>query len=111
MVSLKRPASGIKAPSGPKPTTQSDTDDSSSVADDQRKTKATGGQRRKPSGTQWSSKKPAPRSRYNTTNADVDGNAIDEEDEDEDDNDRNDGNGPVVNNDEEENDNPGNNTE
>lgn len=110
MVRLKKPASDIRALSRAKPATQSDTDDPSSVADDQRKTKATGGQRRGTSGTQRSSKKPAPQPRHNMTDEDVDGDGIDEEDDGEDNNDRNDGNDPVEDNDEE-NDNPGNNTE
>lgn len=109
MVRLKKPASGIKALSRAKPATQSDTDDSSSVADDQRKTKATGGQRRKPSDTQRSSKKPAPRPRPKTTNENGDSDAIDEEDGGEGNNDRNDDNNPAEANYHEHNGNPGTN--
>ncbi|GAB7323751.1 hypothetical protein MBLNU13_g07212t2 [Cladosporium sp. NU13] len=84
----------------------SDTDDSPSVADYQRETKATGGQRRKPTDTQRSSKKPAPRPRHNTTNADIDDNASD----DETDNNVEENDNPG-DNDDEENDNPGTNDE
>lgn len=107
MVREKKAASAIKAPSRAKPTTQSDTDDPPSFTDNQRKSKATGGQRRKPSGTQRSLKKPAPRSRHNTTDRDVNGDGTDEEGDGEENNNRNDGNDPVEANHLEENDNPG----
>jgi hypothetical protein len=107
MVRAKKAASGIKAPSRAKPTIQSDTDDSRSVSDDRRKTKASASQDREASGSQRQSKKPAPRPRQVTTEADVDGDAIEEgkeeEEEDEDNNDGNDSNDPVEDNDDQEN--------
>ena len=111
MVREKKAASAIKAPSRAKPTTQSDTDDPPSFTDNQRKSKATGSQRRNPSGSQRSSKKPAPRPRHNTTHGDVNGDRTDEEGDGEDNNDRNRGNHPVEANDLEENDNPGDNAD
>ena len=111
MVREKKAASAIKAPSRAKPTTQSDTDDAPSFTDKQRKSKTSGGQRRKPSGTQRSLKKPAPRLQHNTTHGDVNGDRTDEEGDGEDNNDRNRGNHPVEANDLEENDNPGDNAD
>lgn len=108
MVREKKAASA-KAPSRAKPTTQSDTDNPPSFTDDQRKSKASGGQRRKPSNTQRSSKKPAPRPRHNTTDGDNNGDGTDEERDGGDSNYRNRGNDPVEANDLEENDNPGEN--
>ena len=117
MVRAKKAASGIEAPSRAKPTTKSDTDDSRSVPDDHRKTKASAGQYHKASRNQRQSKKPAPRPRHDTPDADVDGDAIEEEEEggggggeeegeEEEDEDNNDGNAshdPIEDNDDQEN--------
>lgn len=109
MVRLKKAASTIKAPSRAKPTAQPDTDDSYTVAEDYRKTKASGGQRRRASNTRRSSKKPAPRPRPNTTNENIDSDSIDEEDGGEANNDRDDDNDPAEADDHEENGNSGTN--
>jgi hypothetical protein len=93
MIRLKKAASAIKDLSQAKPTTQqSDTDDSSSVADEHDKMKASAGQRHKPDGSQRPSKKAAPQSRHSDV---IDGN------EDGDDNDGNDDNAPVEEDEEE----------
>lgn len=65
------------------------------------------GQRRKPSGAQTSSKKPASRPRHKTKNADVDDDAVDEDEDGEDNYDK-DGNDPVEDDEEEVNNNEDN---
>ena len=106
MVREKKAVSSIKAPSRAKPRAQFNTDDSPAVADNCRKTKPSDYWRCKAPGTQRPSKKPAPRLRHNTTDADVDGDAIDQEDDGEGDNDGNEGNDSVEDNNDEEDDNP-----